>query len=264
MCDKTHWVIPPEMIQVDETRVLGKGKYGNVYLGNWLGTPVAIKHFEEHLPLEIKKMIQREFSTMTRIHHPHVCQLLGYTEEPFQIVMEHFVNGNLREYIDRKPPTLVERVGFMVDILRALVYLHSRKPEQVIHRDLKPENLLVSKSGKVKIADFGLSKILISDQTLYSDGYRVGTNRYMAPEMRYGELYNEKIDIWSLGVITRDIFNDMPIPPEINETISLMLETNYKRRPSAEKLLDFFLAYHKKVLNERPKTSCCGIYKTTL
>ena len=88
MCDRTHWVIPREMIQVDETQILGKGKYGNVYLGNWLGTPVAIKHFEEYLPLEIKSIIQREFSTMTRIHHPHVCQLLGYTEEPFQIVME--------------------------------------------------------------------------------------------------------------------------------------------------------------------------------
>jgi hypothetical protein len=45
MCDKTHWVIPPEMIQVDETRVLGKGKYGNVYLGNWLGTPCSNKTF---------------------------------------------------------------------------------------------------------------------------------------------------------------------------------------------------------------------------
>jgi len=249
---------------VDETRILGKGKYGNVYLGNWLGTPVAIKHFESHLPLEIKNMIQREFSTMTRIHHPHVCQLLGYTEEPFQIVMEHFVNGNLREYIDRRQTSLVERVGFMVDILRALVYLHSRKPEQVIHRDLKPENLLVSKSGKVKIADFGLSKILISDITIYSDGYRVGTGKYMAPEMRDVEPYNEKIDIYSLGMITKDIFKNTIIPPEINETIRLMMESNYKRRPSAEKLLEFFLAYHKKVLNERPKTSCCGIYKTTL
>ena len=264
MCDRTHWVIPREMIQVDETHILGKGKYGNVYLGNWLGTPVAIKHFEEYLPLEIKSIIQREFSTMTRIHHPHVCQLLGYTEEPFQIVMEYFVNGNLREYIDTKPTTLADRVGFMVDILRALVYLHSRKPEQVIHRDLKPENLLVSKSGKVKIADFGLSKILVSDNTIYSDGWRVGTGKYMAPEMRDVEPYNEKIDIYSLGIITREIFKDMNPPPEIEETISLMLENNYKRRPSAEKLLEFFLAYHKKVLNERPKTSCCGIYKTNL
>ena len=91
----------------------------------------------------------------------------------------------------------------MVDILRALVYLHSRKPEQVIHRDLKPENLLVSKSGKVKIADFGLSKILVSDNTIYSDGWRVGTGKYMAPEMRDVEPYNEKIDIYSLGMITK-------------------------------------------------------------
>jgi serine/threonine protein kinase len=141
-----------------------------------------------------------------------------------------------------------------VDILRGLTYLHSRHPEQVVHRDLKPENLLVSKSGRIKIADFGLSTILRDRQTSIHD-FKVGTEKYMSPEMKFCQPYNEKTDIWSLGIILRDLF--LQKCPEVRGSIELMLQTNHQKRPSSIKLLEFFLTVKERMIREEHKTICC-------
>ena len=247
-----HWVIAPSSIQVSDT-LLGRGKFGCVYLGNWLGTPVAMKHLNEDIQDEVKELVQKEFSTMTRIHHPNVCQLLGFTKEPFMIVMEYFENGNLQDYLEKKELKPAERIGIVVDILRGLTYLHSRHPEQVVHRDIKPENLLVSKSGRIKIADFGLSKIL-RDKNPIQD-FRVGTEKYMSPEMKFCQPYNEKTDIWSLGIVLRELFTNKC--KEVRESINLMLQTNPLKRPSAQNLLEFFLAVKERLKREEKETLCC-------
>jgi len=250
---RNHWVIAPSSLTVTDT-LLGRGKFGCVYLGNWLGTPVAVKHLEEDIHEDIKELVEREFSTMTRIHHPNVCQLLGFTKEPFRIVMEYFENGNLQDYLEKRDLKPKERINIVVDILRGLTYLHSRHPEQVVHRDLKPENLLVSKSGRIKIADFGLSKILRDHQTSIHD-FKVGTEKYMSPEMKFCQPYNEKTDIWSLGIILRDLF--LQKCPEVRESIELMLQTNHQKRPSSIKLLEFFLTVKERMIREEHKTICC-------
>lgn len=247
-----HWAIKSSYIIVEDI-LLGEGKFGRVYLGNWLGTPVAVKHLEDEVHDDIKELVEKEFSTMTRIHHPNVCQLLGFTKEPFQIVMEYFENGNLREYMQRRDPSPLERVGYVVDILRGLTYLHSRHPEQVVHRDLKPENLLVSNSGRIKIADFGLSTILRESGPV-SD-FRVGTERYMSPEMKFCQPYTEKTDIWSLGIILRELF--VKKCPEVEESVELMLQTNPQKRPSAHKLLELFMALKKKIKTKMEATKTC-------
>lgn len=247
-----HWVIAPSSIQVSE-KLLGRGKFGCVYLGNWLGTPVAVKHLEEDIHDEVKELVEKEFSTMTRIHHPNVCQLLGFTKEPFMIVMEYFENGNLQDYLEKKDLKPLDRINIVIDILRGLTYLHSRHPEQVVHRDLKPENLLVSKSGRIKIADFGLSKILREKGTIQD--FRVGTEKYMSPEMKFCHPYSEKTDIWSLGIILRELF--LKKCSEVSESIHLMLQTNPQKRPSALDLLDFFMVVKENMEKNENKTLCC-------
>jgi serine/threonine protein kinase len=249
---RNHWVISPSSLQVSDT-LLGKGKFGCVYLGDWLGTPVAVKHLEEDIKEEVKELVEKEFSTMTRIHHPNVCQLLGFTKEPFRIVMEYFENGNLQDYLENKELKPLDRINIVIDILRGLTYLHSRHPEQVVHRDIKPENLLVSKSGRIKIADFGLSKIL-RDKNPIQD-FRVGTEKYMSPEMKFCQPYSEKTDIWSLGIVLRDFF--LKKCKEVRESINLMLQTNPQKRPSAQNLMEFFMTVKEKIIKEESKTLCC-------
>ena len=251
-----HWSIPIDNIQVNKVSgCLGQGAYGSVFLGDWLGTPVAVKCFDSSFPDEIKRNVRMEFDTMTRIHHPNVCQLLGYTEEPFQIVMEYFDRGNLGEFIGKKNCSLKERYGIMVDILRGCSYLHNKLPEQVVHRDIKPENLLVSRSGRVKIADFGLSKIINSDNDTIKGGFRCGTRNYMAPEIFRKMPHNEKVDIWSLGVIARGMLWDV-IPSPI---IDSMNSYDPSERPSAYDLLLYFTdLYDNASIDERQV--CCNLF----
>ena len=251
-----HWVIPNENIEVHKMdECLGNGAYGSVFLGDWLGTPVAVKCFDSSFPDEMKKCVRREFDTMTRIHHPNVCQLLGYTEEPFQIVMEYFERGNLGEFISKKNCSLKKRYGIMVDILRGCAYLHSKLPEKVVHRDIKPENLLVSRSGRVKIADFGLSKIINSEKKMIGGGYRCGTKNYMAPELFRKMPHNEKVDIWSLGIIAKGLLWDV----DKSDIVNSMMSYDPAKRPSSPELLMYFNDLYEHS-SEDDRNVCCNLF----
>lgn len=251
-----HWEISIEDITCDYKNLLGRGEYGNVYLGSWLGTPVAIKNVEYALSEASKTLLERELNTMTYIHHPHVCQLLGYTRKPFNIVMEYFENGNLRDYMENNHFNTTKIIDFIIDILRGLVYLHSNRIGSIIHRDLKPDNLLITRSGKVKISDFGLSKMLKTTENMVVSNHKIGSKYYMSPEIENGEPYNEKTDIWSLGIIIMDFFQSCSIDNELKEIIGFMTNNNPQRRPSAKKLLSFFEAFKNKLV-EKSKKTCC-------
>lgn len=87
-----------------------------------------------------------------------------------------------------------------IDMVRGLRYLHSRKPA-VIHRDLKPSNILIDRSWKVKLCDFGLAASTNSD---------AGTPQYMAPELLHRACYNEKVDVYAFGVLLNEMISRRP------------------------------------------------------
>jgi len=91
----------------------------------------------------------------------------------------------------------------MTDIIKALDYLHSHNPP-ILHRDIKPENILISDKG-LKIADFGWS----STQEVLRNTY-CGTPDYLSPEMILGSGHNEKLDIWSVGVLMYEMLHSQP------------------------------------------------------
>ena len=93
------------------------------------------------------------------MRHPNVVQFLGYVDKPFSIALEYLPNGDLRSYWLKHRPGFSKRVGICVDILRALAYMHHRKPKAVIHRDIKPENVMMTASGVAKLSDFGLARM---------------------------------------------------------------------------------------------------------
>ena len=218
---ENDWEVPIESIKVDWKKSIGRGQFGNVYRARWRGTKVAVKFFsgvEEKMYL-----IRKEFEIMTKLHHPNIIQLLGYTADPFSIVMEYVPNGSLETH---KPQNTRMALRYFKDIARGLAYLHHRKPAMIIHRDLKPSNLLITKDYRIIIADFGVSRIvnsMASHPSMLQLTHNVGTPRYMAPEMYDKKaVYSTKVDIWSFGLAMYEILED-------DKPFSSLSLTNFKQ-----------------------------------
>ena len=229
MKDNEEWVIQHNELEIYKDEFIGEGEYGKVYKGRWRGTIVAIKEFPQDICPKKISLMRNEFEAMTKLHHPNIIQLLGYTEDPFMIVMEYIPCGNLSSYL-RKNRFLstFKKIQFAICIAKGLSYLHGRKPSLIIHRDLKPSNFLVTEHGQIKIADFGLCKVLVhskedkSCESLtsfspqspeYTASANVGTFRYMAPEMmnntHAAKKYSSKVDIYSFGAVLYEIFESV-------------------------------------------------------
>ena len=184
---------------------LGEGIFGVVKLGIYKKTKekVAIKIIKKEKAKQNDiELVRTEIDIMKLCHHPNIVKLLDHFEnaEYIFIVMEYIPGGDLGEYMKKNKYNFSEKQAsiFIKQIALGLNYLHQFG---IIHRDLKPENIMLtekSENGKVKIMDFGLSKILGNHEKSV-DGF--GTLTFVAPEVLVRTPYNKEIDIWSLGVI---------------------------------------------------------------
>ena len=155
----------------------------------------------------------REVVVLSGVSHPNV---VAYKHSFFKsssvyIVMEYAERGTLKSNLSKygKRLKLSERriLRYFVQILLALMHLHK---EQILHRDLKTENIFLSADGLIKLGDFGVSRVL--GNTLAAT--RAGTPHYVSPEIVGGELYAEKADVWSLGVVLYEmVMGKMPFRP---------------------------------------------------
>eukprot|EP01119_Soliformovum_irregulare_P025064 TRINITY_DN9167_c0_g1_i1.p1 TRINITY_DN9167_c0_g1~~TRINITY_DN9167_c0_g1_i1.p1 ORF type:complete len:302 (-),score=46.68 TRINITY_DN9167_c0_g1_i1:105-947(-) len=130
--------------------------------------------------------------------HPNIIKLVDVYDKPEQllIVMELIKGGDLYSDLVSNWPFSEEKVvDLFTQILDAVSYLHSMR---VTHRDLKLENILIDDRERLKITDFGLSKLTPSDMQMMET--RCGTPNYAAPELVRAEMYDNRIDIWSLGI----------------------------------------------------------------
>jgi serine/threonine protein kinase len=223
-----EWEIPPWNLIILSDQMLGEGQFGKVYKGKWNHTEVVVKIVNDKIPENKKKLFFSELNVMTQCHHPNIVQILGYVEDPFLIVMEYLPNGDLLDYIKKNNICKSAKIEIVLDILKAICYLHNRKPNYIVHRDIKPQNILISPSGKAKIGDFGLSRLFINEMKRKLSGdlnslmekkdeeltIHVGSLRYMAPEMKNNKFYTHKVDIWSCGVIFYELFENERYYPE--------------------------------------------------
>lgn len=167
--------------------VIGSGAFGEVRLVTWRKTPAAAKVAHSTMPKEQKNLFLRELELMVRCRHPNIVQFLGYVDSPFVIVMEYLPNGDLRQYWRSRKIAVGHKVQICIDVLRALAYLHNRKPSSIIHRDIKPTNVLMTKSGVAKLTDFGLGRLMGQEGSKHSGSHH-NEDVYAPPELSFANV----------------------------------------------------------------------------
>ncbi len=196
-------------------RLLGSGGMGEVYFAEdtQLGRPVALKV----LPADVAATraqaarLAREARAASAISHPNVAHVYEIGEEggrPF-IAMEYVEGQPLDRWRDT-PPAVEQVLAVAVQLADALAEAHARG---VVHRDLKPANVLVDKSGRVKVLDFGIAKLQPAEppgpdeetQLRTATGSVMGTVAYMSPEQLEGRTVDARSDLWSLGVVLYEL-----------------------------------------------------------
>lgn len=203
-------------------RPIGKGGMGRVYLGldEKKDQKVAIKVLPEQF-LEDKKRaeyLRRELKITRELDHPNIVDVFDIMElrrksdgKMQGFMLMEFIDGeNLRNYMDTHDLSLSRCVDLCAQICAGLNYIHRHRLKDgryhsIIHRDIKPENILITRNGRVKIVDFGLSVEEKAFSFLRSKS-RAGTPRYMSPEQIRGKRVDERSDIYSLGICMYELF----------------------------------------------------------
>ncbi|KAF5764587.1 putative protein kinase RLK-Pelle-SD-2b family [Helianthus annuus] len=191
---------------------LGRGAFGTVYKGvitnSFSGSRsiVAIKKLEI-LAEEGDKEFKTEASVIAKTHHKNLVRLVGFCEEgPNRLLVYEFMsNGTLASFVfGISKPDWNKRLQIAIGIGRGIAYLHEECTTQIIHCDIKPQNILLDESFTARISDFGLAKLLMSDQTQTNTMIR-GTKGYVAPEWFRSKPVTAKVDVYSYGVLLLEI-----------------------------------------------------------
>ncbi len=222
--------------QLEILELIGQGGMGFVFKARQkkIDRVVALKILPESLASDpaFAERFTREGRVLARLNHPNIVMIhdFGQANGFFYLLME-FVDGvNLREAMKAGRFTADQALAVVPKICEALQFAHD---EGILHRDIKPENILLDSKGRIKIADFGIAKLVgepHGETNLTVGGSTLGTPHYMAPEQleRPGEV-DHRADIYSLGVVFYEMLTgELPIgkfqPPSRKVNVDVRLD----------------------------------------
>ncbi|KAK2579731.1 hypothetical protein KPH14_011074 [Odynerus spinipes] len=216
--------------------LLGKGFFGQVFKVTHRDTnEVMVLKELYRVDEDAQKNFLKEVAVLRSLHHNNVLRFIGvlYKDKKLHLVTEYISGGTLRALLHdtNEPLPWEQRTSFAKDIAAGMAYLHSMN---IIHRDLNSHNCLVREDKTVVVADFGLARIIQNGNSpdnrkysRHSDGeaktskkerkkrYTVVGNPYwMAPEMMKGNKYDEKVDIFSFGIVVCEIIGRVQADPD--------------------------------------------------
>ncbi|HEX5105488.1 MAG TPA: serine/threonine-protein kinase, partial [Pirellulaceae bacterium] len=236
--------------QLEIVELLGRGGMGAVYKARQknLDRMIALKVIPPDAAKDpaFAERFSREARAMARLNHPNIVTVydFGQIGELYYLLMEYVDGVNLRHTLRTGKLAPQEALAIVPAVCDALQYAHD---QGVVHRDIKPENVLLDRLGRVKIADFGLAKLLgkgPDDFTLTRTQQVMGTPRYMAPEqIERPSAVDHRADIYSLGVVLYEMLTgELPLgrfePPShkvqvdvrIDQVVLRSLEKDPQRR----------------------------------
>jgi len=224
---RDQWEI--ERTSLKFMRKLGHGQFGEVWEGLWNNTtPVAIK------TLKTGTMDPKDFlceaHIMKKLRHPKLIQLYAVCtlEEPIYIVTELMKFGSLLEYLQGKGKLLKlpQLIDMSAQVAAGMAYLES---QNYIHRDLAARNVLVGDNNIVKIADFGLARLIKEDEYEARVGARFPI-KWTAPEAANYSRFSIKSDVWSFGILLTELvtYGRIPYPGMTNAEVLHQVEHGYR------------------------------------
>jgi serine/threonine protein kinase len=204
--------------------LIGAGGMSRVYRARKVGENryYAIKVLSERR-LQVSPMLlnrfRREGETLTRLEHPHIVRIreAGESGGQYYLVMELLPGETLKSSLSRGPLAVPDLLRLMQETTSAMAYCHERG---ILHRDLKPSNIFRVFDGSSKVLDFGLAKAQ-TDQRLTTIGRRIGTPRYMAPEVIRGQPSDERSEVYQLGLIYYEAATARAAYPDVEVTVVL-------------------------------------------
>jgi serine/threonine-protein kinase len=204
---------------------VGEGGMSYVYKARCriLDRIVAVKILKEEFSgdLAFVGKFRTEAMAAASLSHPNIVNIydVGQHDDIYYIVMEYVEGKTLKEIIAEQAPLAVERaIDIAVMICDGIGHAHEKG---IIHRDIKPHNILVTKSGMVKVADFGIAQA-ISKKTITFGGNIVGSVHYISPEQAKGEPISPATDIYSLGCVLYEMLTGkIPFDAESPVTVAL-------------------------------------------
>ena len=242
-------------------KLLGEGSFGKAYLCQNLknNTQCVIKQIIlDNLDEEEKQDTLNEVIILKRLDHSNIIKFMdAFTKSKpnntLNIVTEYADGGDLNQKVKKQkekksPFTEKEIINYLTQICLALNHIHKKK---IIHRDLKSGNVFLTKSGLVKLGDFGIAKGF--KNTWEKAKTKVGTPYYLSPEIINSKPYDSKSDIWALGVLIYEMMTfKMPFNATSLPSLSLKIIRGYYQTPPSSYSKDL-IDLVKRCLNLDPK-----------